>query len=280
MRHAFSVSLGAATALTLAFLLLPLVAIFVRVPVGDLVSGLGSDVVLDALWVSMRTSGVSIAITLVVGTPTAYLLATRRFRGRSVVLTLLELPLVLPPAVAGIGLLSAFGQSGLLGGQLDAFGVAIPYTQVAVVLAVLFVASPFYLRQAVATFESVDTEFLDAARTLGAGPWRVFRRVALPLAGGGLAAGAALAFARGVGEFGATIIFAGNFEGVTQTLPLAIYSQLDRDFDTALAIGGLLVLFSAAILLTIKLVPSWTRTLSGSTSTSPSATSRFAPPST
>lgn len=279
MRHIFSVSLGAATAVTLAFLLLPLVAIFVRVPVGDLVAGLGRDVVLDALWVSTRTSVVAIAITLAVGTPTAYLLATRRFRGRSVVLTLIELPLVLPPAVAGIGLLSAFGQSGLLGGQLDAFGLTIPFTQVAVVLAVLFVASPFYLRQAVATFESVDAELLDAARTLGAGPWRVFRRVALPLAGGGLAAGAALAFARGVGEFGATVIFAGNFEGVTQTLPLAIYSQLDRDFDTALAIGGLLVLFSAAILLTIKLVPSWTRTLSGSTSTPPSATSRFAPPS-
>lgn len=280
MRHAFPVTLAAATALALAFLLLPLVAIFARVPVGDLVSGLGSQVVVDALWVSTRTSLIAVTITLVMGTPTAYLLATRRFRGRAVVLTVLELPLVLPPAVAGIGLLSAFGKSGLLGGQLDALGIAIPYTQVAVVLAVIFVASPFYLRQAVATFEAVDTELLDAARTLGAGPWRVFRRVALPLAGGGLAAGAALAFARGVGEFGATIIFAGNFEGVTQTLPLAIYSQLNRDFDTALAIGGLLVLFSAAILLTIKLVPSWTRTLSASTSTFPSAASRFTPPST
>jgi molybdate transport system permease protein len=278
MRHAFSVSLGVATGLTLAFLMLPLVAIFVRVPPGELVSGLGSDVVLDALWVSTRTSLIAIAIILVVGTPTAYLLATRRFPARSLVLTLLELPLVLPPAVAGIGLLSAFGRSGLLGGQLDAFGITIPFTQLAVVLAVLFVASPFYLRQAVATFEAVDLELLDAARTLGAGPWRVFRRVALPLAGGGLAAGGALAFARGVGEFGATIIFAGNFEGVTQTLPLAIYSQLDRDFDTALAIGGLLVLFSAVILLAIKLVPSWTS--SGWTYTSRSATSRFTPPST
>ena len=173
MRHAFTVSLSIATGLTLVFLTLPLVAIFARVPVADLIDGLRSDVVLDALWVTTRTSLVAIAITLAVGTPAAYLLATRRFRGRTLVVTLLELPLVLPPAVAGIGLLAAFGQSGLAGGALDALGVRIPYTQVAVVLAVLFVASPFYLRQAVATFESVDRELLDAARTLGAGPFRV-----------------------------------------------------------------------------------------------------------
>jgi len=266
-----------AAGIALAFLMLPLVAIFARVPPGDLAAGLGSDVVLDALWVSVRTSLIANAIILAVGTPAAYLLATRGFPGRRLVITLVELPLVLPPAVAGIGLLATFGRSGLLGGELAALGVRIPFTQLAVVLAVIFVASPFYLRQAVAAFESVDPELLDAARTLGAGPGRTFRRVALPLASGGLAAGSALAFARGIGEFGATIIFAGNFEGVTQTLPLAIYSQLDRDFDAALAIGGLLVVFSAGVLLSVKLLPPWTKTAFDWTSRSPSATSSSGP---
>lgn len=280
MRHAFVIAQCFAMGLAFAFLVLPLVAIFARVAPGDLVAELRSDIVLDALWVSARTSLIAIVIILVVGTPTAYLLATRRFPGRTLVVTLLELPLVLPPAVAGIGLFAAFGRSGLVGEELDALGIRIPFTQLAVVLAVLFVASPFYLRQAVAAFEGVDRELLDAARTLGAVPFRVFRRVALPLASGGLAAGTALAFARGVGEFGATIIFAGNFEGVTQTLPLAIYSQLNRDLDTALAIGGLLVAFSAGVLLAVKLLPSWTRTASAWTYRSPSGTSRSAPHST
>jgi molybdate transport system permease protein len=277
VRHAFSILLALAAGLALAFLMLPIVAIFARVPLGDLAAGLGSGVVLDALWVSVRTSLIANAIIVMVGTPAAYLLATRRFPGRRLVVTLIELPLVLPPAVAGIGLLAAFGRSGLLGDELAALGVTIPFTQLAVVLAVLFVASPFYLRQAVAAFESVDRELLDASRTLGAGPGRTFRRVALPLASGGLAAGGALAFARGIGEFGATIIFAGNFEGVTQTLPLAIYSQLDRDFDAALAIGGLLVVFSAGVLLSVKLLPSWTRTAFGWTYRSPSGTSSSGP---
>jgi molybdate transport system permease protein len=273
MRHVFTASLVLATAVALTFLTLPLVAVFLRVPPGDLFDALGTDAVGEAFRVSARTSLIALAIILVVGTPAAYFVATRAFRGRALLVTLFELPLVLPPAVAGIGLLSAFGQSGLLGSELDALGIRVPFSQIAVVLAVVFVASPFYLRQAITAFEAVDRELIDAARTLGAPPWRVFGRVALPLAGGGLAAGTALAFARGVGEFGATIIFAGNFEGVTQTLPLAIYSQLDRDFSVALAIGALLVVFSAAILLTAKVVPTWTRTLFTSTYRSPSATS-------
>ena len=194
--------------------------------------------------------------------PAAYLLATRRFRGRALAVTLVELPLVLPPAVAGIGLLAAFGTLGLLGGTIDALGVELAFTQTAVVLAVAFVASPFYIRSAIAAFEAVDESLLDASRTLGAGPAKTFARVALPLAAGGLGAGLALAFARGIGEFGATIMFAGSLQGVTQTLSLAIYEQFDVSFDVALGISALLVLVSGALLLAVKVVPAWTRSVS------------------
>jgi molybdate transport system permease protein len=193
------------------------------------------------------------------------MLATRRFRGREALITCIELPLVLPPAVAGIGLLSAFGRNGLLGGTFSALGVTIPYTQAAVVLAVVFVSSPFYLRWGIAAFAGVDPRLIEASRTLGAGPARTFRRVALPLAAGGLAVASSLAFARGLGEFGATIMFAGSFQGDTQTLPLAIYAQLSVNFDTALAIGALLVLISVGVLLAVKLLPSWSRFASKST---------------
>jgi len=253
LRTLFAAVVAAATAIALAFLLLPVVAIFLRVPVGHLFAQLGDRVTRDALVVSLKTSAIAHACVLLVGTPTAYLLARRRFPGRAVVLTLVELPLVLPPAVAGIGLLATFGRAGLLGDQLDALGIRIGYTQAAVVLAVAFVESPFYLRGAIAAFESVDPDLLAAARTLGAGPWRVFLRVALPLAGAGLGAASALALARGLGEFGATIIFAGSLQGVTQTLPLAIYAQFAQSFDVALAISALFILVGAAILVALKL---------------------------
>jgi molybdate transport system permease protein len=171
--------------------------------------------------------------------------------------TLVELPLVLPPAVAGLGLLAAFGRTGLLGSSLDTLGISIPFTQTAVVLAVAFVASPLYVRQGIAAFEAVDPNMVAASRTLGAGSTRTFFRVVLPLARGGLAAGFALALARGLGEFGATIMFAGSLQGVTQTLPLAIYAEFDRNFDATLAMGALLVIISAALLLTLKLSALW-----------------------
>ena len=256
-RRLFPLGFTAAAAIAVAFLALPLIAIFLRVPPGRLLDQLGNRVVIDALEVSLRTTLIAQALILVLGTPTAYLLATRRFRGRSLVVTLVELPLVLPPAVAGIGLFAAFGRTGLFGSTLSAFGVAIPFTEAAVVLAVAFVASPLYVRQAIAAFESVDPALVDASRTLGAGEARTFRRVALPLAAGGLAAGTALAFARGLGEFGATIMFAGSLQGVTQTLPLAIYAEFDQQFDAALAIGGLLVVISAAILVLLKIGLPW-----------------------
>jgi len=245
------------TSVALAFLALPVLAIFAQVPPGELVSALWSDAAKDALIVTAKTNLVSMILILAFGTPAAYWIATRNTRLRDVVVTVVELPLVLPPAVAGIGLLAAFGRLGLLGGTIEALGIDIAFTQTAVVLAVTFVASPFYVRTAVAAFESVDPALPAAARTLGAGPGRVFARVALPLASGGLGAGAALAFARGVGEFGATIMFAGSLQGRTQTLSLAVYEQFDLDFDVALAISALLVLVSGAVLLSVKLLTRW-----------------------
>ena len=242
----------AAAGVVLAFLVLPVAAIFLRVAPDDLVGHLGDPVVRDALLVTLKTSAVAQVLILGLGTPAAYLLASRGFRGRSLVLTLVELPIVLPPAVAGIGLFAAFGRTGLL-------HTSVPFTQMAVVLAICLVAGPLFLRQGVAAFESVDATFVEAARTLGARPGRVFFRIALPLAASGLGAGAALAFARGVGEFGATIMFAGNFQGLTQTLPLAVYAQFDHDFSLALSLGALLVAVSATVLLAVKLVAPWTR---------------------
>jgi molybdate transport system permease protein len=229
----------------LAFLALPIVAIFARLSWGDLAHELSSSLVTDALVVSLKTTVVAQVLVLAFGTPAAYLLATHRFRGRSLVVTLVELPIVLPPAVAGIGLLAAFGRFGLL-------HTSIPFTQTAVVLAVTFVSGPLYVRQAIAAFETVDETLVAASRTLGAGPMKTFFRVVVPLARGGLGAGEALAFARGLGEFGATIMFAGSLQGVTQTLPLAVYAEFDVDFHTALALGGLLVLVSALLLVTLK----------------------------
>jgi molybdate transport system permease protein len=241
VRAAFAVCAAAA----IAFLALPVVALFSRISPATLLAQLGEPAARDALVVSLKTNAIAQALVLGIGTPAAHMLATRRFRGRDLVLTLVELPLVLPPAVAGVGLLAAFGRMGLL-------STSVAFTQTAVVLAVAYVAAPFYIRTAVAAFEAVDATIVDAARTLGAHPWRVFARVALPLAAGGLGAGAVLAFARGLGEFGATIMFAGSLQGVTQTLPLAIYAQFGRDFEVALALGALLAAFSFALLLAVK----------------------------
>jgi molybdate transport system permease protein len=241
---------GLAAAVALAFLVLPVVAIFVHTTPGRLLSQLRSPVATDALIVSLKTSALAQLAVLVLGTPTAYLLASRRFRGRSLAITLVELPLVLPPAVAGIGLFAAFGHFGLI-------DTGWPITQTAVIVAVTFVSSPLYVRPAIAAFEAVDRDLVAASRTLGAGPVRTFFRVVLPLARAGLAAGLALSFARGLGEFGATIMFAGSLQGVTQTLPLAIYAQFSENFDAALAMSALLVLVSVALLVSLRLLLSW-----------------------
>jgi molybdate transport system permease protein len=259
--------LGVALAVVVAFLVLPLVALVAQAPLADVPHLLGTSQVRSAIGVTIRTNLIANGLILVLGTPAAWLLARHRFPGRGIVVTLVELPLVLPPAVAGVALLSAFGAGGLLGDDLRHAGIVLPFTEWAVVVAVTFVAAPFYLRQAVAAFEAVDGAQLDVARTLGAGPLGAFWRVGLPLAAGGLVAGWVLAFARGIGEFGATIVFAGSVRGQTQTLTLAVYDLLDSSFDTALAIGVLLVALSAGVLASYKLVTAWRR----STSTSPVA---------
>ena len=243
-----------ALAVALAFLTLPVVAIFVDVGPGELLESLDDPASLDALRLSLETTAIALAIIVAVGTPAAYILATRSFPGRAAVVTLIELPLILPPAAAGIGLLAALGPNGLIGDELDALGIHLPLTTAGVVVALVFVASPFYVRQAQAGFTSLDRTLLDASSTLGATEARTFLRVAIPLARPSLATGAALAWGRALGEFGATLMFAGSFRGVTQTAPLAIFERLSTDFPAALALSAVLVAVSAALLLGVKLL--------------------------
>jgi molybdate transport system permease protein len=241
-------------AVVLGFLMLPVVAIFVNTSPGALLDSLGDPASIDALKLSLWTSALAVAIILIFGTPAAYFLATRSFRGRSVLVTMIELPLVLPPAVAGIGLIAALGPHGLLGQFLQDSGIRIVLTSVSVVIALTFVAAPFYLRQAESAFTALDSSWLEASRTLGAGEATTFFRVAIPAAIPGLSAGLALAWGRALGEFGATLMFAGSLRGVTQTVPLAIYEEFSTDFTGALALSAVLVAVSAAILATVKLL--------------------------
>jgi molybdate transport system permease protein len=248
---AFPLILGGSLAAALVFLTLPIAAIFLDTSPGGLVRSLGEEGALDALRLSLLCSTAALAIVVAVGTPAAYLLATRSFRGRAVAITLVELPLVLPPAVAGIGLLAALGPQGILGGVVDD---ALVLTTAGVICALTFVSAPFYLRQAQASFEALDPTWLDASRTLGATEARTFLRVAIPAAGPGLLAGFALAWGRALGEFGATLMFAGSFRGITQTVPLAIYERFATDFTGALALSAVLVGVSAALLASVKLL--------------------------
>jgi molybdate transport system permease protein len=250
----FGALLALCLAVALTFLTVPVVAIFANSSPADLISSLGERGAVDALWLSLKTTSISIAIILALGTPAAYLLATRAFRGKALVVTLIELPLVLPPAVAGIALLAAVGPAGILGGAVEAAGIELSLATAGVVVALTFVSSPFYVRQAMAAFAAVDRSLLDASRTLGASEARGFLRVMIPVALPGLASGVALALGRALGEFGATLMFAGSFEGVTQTVPLAIYDRFSTNFDSALALSAVLVAVSAAILLAVKFV--------------------------
>jgi molybdate transport system permease protein len=261
MRGVLSALFFLAIVIALTFLVLPVIAIFTHVPPGRLLHEFSNPVVTDALEVSAKTIIVSQIAILLLGTPTAYFLASRRFPGRPLLVTLVELPIVLPPAVAGIGLIVVYGRLGLLGSTFDALGINVSFNQTAVVFAISLVAGPFYVRQAIASFEAVDTNLIAASRTLGAGPLRTFFKVTLPLARRGLAAGEAICTARGLGEFGATIMFAGNLQGHTQTLPLAVYSEFDAQngLDVALAISALLIIISLAILLAMKGTGLWER---------------------
>jgi molybdate transport system permease protein len=248
---AFRAVLVVALAAALAFLTLPVVAVFVNTSPADLVASLGDGASIDALRLSLETTLMAVALIVAFGTPAAWFLATREFPGKAIVVTLVELPLVLPPAVAGVALLAALGPHGVLGSVV---GDSLVLQKAGVVVALTFVAAPFYLRQAQAAFASLDRSWIEASRTLGAGEARTFARIAVPAAMPGLAAGLALAWGRALGEFGATLMFAGSFRGVTQTVPLAIYDRFATDFPAALALSAVLVCVSAALLLTVKLV--------------------------
>jgi molybdate transport system permease protein len=251
---AFRAFLVVALSAVLLFLTLPVVAVFVDVGPGELLSSLDDPAALDALRLSLECTAIALAVILVIGTPAAYLLGTRAFRGRALVLTLIELPLILPPAAAGIALLAALGPNGIVGPALDSIGITLPLTTAGVVVALVFVSSPFYLRQGTAAFGSLDPTLLEASSTLGAPEQRTFARIAVPLTLPSLATGAALAWGRALGEFGATLMFAGSFRGVTQTAPLAIYELLGTNFNTSLALAAVLVAVSAALLFVLKLV--------------------------
>ena len=240
---------ASAALLMLAVVAIPLFALVVSTSPADLLEGLRHPVALSALRLSLFTTTTSLALTLLLGTPLAWWMARHPGPAERAVATLVQLPIVIPPAVSGLALLLAFGWRGLLGPVLEQAGWTIPFTTAAVVLAELFVSAPFYIQSAVATFRRLDEDLLWAARSLGAGPARRFFRVALPLSRPGLVTGAALSWARALGEFGATLMFAGNVPGRTQTLPLAIYSAMEMDLRPAKALSILLVVVALAVLL-------------------------------
>jgi len=236
----------------LAFLVLPLAALVLRLPPERLISSLSSRQVVQAVALSMATTLVTTAVTICFGTPVGYLLARRRFPFRRVVDTLVDLPTVLPPAVAGVALLMAFGRRGILGGALGAWGIQIPFSWVAVVMAQTFVASAFYVKAAALGFAGIDPALEQSAALDGAGSWQVFRHVTLPLAWSALLSGAVMTWARALGEFGATMIFAGNYPGRTQTMPLAIYLGFELDLNVALTLAVILVGCSFLVLMVVK----------------------------
>jgi molybdate transport system permease protein len=240
------------------FIALPLMALLVVEPPAELARHLASPMALRALGLTIRTTLVATALAVLLGTPLAYLLARVSFRGRDVLDTLVDLPITIPPVVAGVALLLAFGRRGLLGRQLDLLGWQVGFTSVAVVMAQLFIASPFFVKAARAGFQAVDPRLEAAARTLGASPWRVFWTVSVPLARPALLSGVVLAWARALSEFGATMMFAGNFPGRTQTLTLAVMTALESDLETAVAVSILsLVLALGALLSARRLARRW-----------------------
>jgi molybdate transport system permease protein len=242
----------AALALLVGFISLPLLSLVIWTVNEEAWRAMASEVAMDALLLSIRTTGITMAIILVVGTPAAYVLARADFPGKRLVDTLVDIPAVLPPSAAGIALLLAFGRMGLLGEHLQVLGIQLSFTTAAVVMAELFVATHFYVRQAAVGFSRVDRGVEEAAMVDGASLVGVFSKITVPLAFPALVAGAVTAWARALGEFGGTIIFAGSFQGVTQTMPLAIYGALESDFDAAVALAVLVLGFSFAVILSAR----------------------------
>jgi molybdate transport system permease protein len=244
------------------FLGLPVAVLVARSIIdGSLANALTAQVVLEALDLSLATTAISLVITVAFGLPLAYVLARRRFRGSWLVEALVDLPLVLPPSVAGLALLLVLGRRGFLGGPLDALGIEIPFTTFAVILAQTFVSAPFFVRAARTGIAGVERDLEDAARVDGASEIDVFRHITIPLAASPLAAGLVMSWARALGEFGATIMFAGNIEGRTQTLPLLVYGEFEGgDLDASIAAAAILVLAAFGVLIAVRLLH-WGRAL-------------------
>jgi molybdate transport system permease protein len=239
--------------LALVFLVLPLVALLVRAPWSTLPQRLAQEEVLTALRLSLECATLATLVSIVVGVPLAWLLARVEFRGRKLVRALVTVPLVLPPVVGGVALLMALGRRGLVGHFLwDWFGYQIPFTTTAVVIAEAFVAMPFLIIAVEGALRGADDRYEEAAATLGAGRWTTFRRVTLPLVGPGVAAGAVLCWARALGEFGATITFAGSFPGITRTMPIEVYLALESDVQAAIVLSLILLFVSVAILVSLR----------------------------
>lgn len=243
--------------LLLALLLLPLIGLGLAVTPHGLATGFADPAFADALWLSVQTTLVSLATVVILGTPLAWWLATETSRAARTVGWLVDLPIVMPPAVLGVALLQTFGRQGWLGPALGTVGLTLPFTTTAVVVAQVVVAAPFYVQAAANAFRQVDPELLLVARTLGASPWEAWTRVALPIARPGLIAGASLAWARALGEFGATLLFAGNRPGHTQTLPLAIFSALEANVQLAVVFSVVLAALGGVLLFGVRAAPRW-----------------------
>ncbi|MGE5231150.1 MAG: ABC transporter permease [Deltaproteobacteria bacterium] len=255
--RSLALRIAAALAITLCLALvgLPVLALLLRVPAATLLGRLADPLVLAAVRLSLFTSIAAAGLIVLLGTPVAWLLATREFRGKRVLEAVIDLPMVLPPTAAGVGLLLAFGRTGLAGRALALLGVSVPFSTAAVVMAEAFVALPFFVGATAAGFREIEPRYLDAAATLRASPGTTFFRVMLPLSLPSVLAGATMSWARALGEFGATITFAGNLPGVTQTMPLAVYIALETDVEAAVALSVLLVLLSLAVLVAVRALP-------------------------
>jgi molybdate transport system permease protein len=236
----------------LAFLLIPMAALLLRATPAHLLANLQQPQVLQAVRVSLGTTLAATLLIILFGTPLAYYLANGRLPFPRLIDTLIDLPIVLPPAVAGVGLLLAFGRRGLFGGFLESIGLQVAFTPLAVVMAQIFIAAPFYIKSATLGFSSIEPELVQAASLDGASGWQIFRYLVVPLSWAALLSGSMMSWARALGEFGATIIFAGNFPGRTQTMPLAIYLGFELELDVALTLAVILLGFSFVILLVVR----------------------------
>jgi len=245
------------TALPLILLILvPILMLFTRTSLSELLANISQEEVLQAISISIKTTLISLGLIILLGTPLAYLMGRQEFRYKKALDTLIDLPLVLPPSVAGLALLLTLGRRGLIGGWLDDRGVEIAFTFAAVVIAQIFIAAPFFVRSATVGFAGIDSEIVQAAQLDGASRWQIFRYVIVPLSRFALLSGIMMSWARALGEFGATILFAGNFPGRTQTMPTAIYLGFERNMESAITLSVILVVISFASLLLIKVLVS------------------------